>query len=164
MKYGLSLSASAKNIGIQISSNSKWLFMNTNCRAIIMGEVYCTALPPTPHVETQKNVDGTKKNVKVVCVLLPVTLSSIPNHFPDTSCHGKLWACPCFRRPNFVGYLNFGGGFSLLSGGSDFNQPQYRCQNGTLYLRFSVNRFSKLEFKGGFKFVTCACLCVKCKC
>lgn len=43
--------------------------------------------------------------------------------------------------------------FPLL-GGSAIDQPQYRCQNGTLHLRFSNNRFSKLKFG---RCIFCAC-------
>lgn len=43
----------------------------------------------------------------------------------------------------------------LLLGGSDIDQPQYRCQNGTLHLRFSKNRFSKLKF--GRFIILCMC-------
>ncbi|XP_040913578.1 uncharacterized protein LOC121194667 [Toxotes jaculatrix] len=37
---------------------------------------------------------------------------------------------------------------------SDFNQPQYRCSNGTLFLRFSLIRYTNLHLEDGSRLLS----------
>ncbi|XP_030284391.1 uncharacterized protein LOC115588146 [Sparus aurata] len=48
-------------------------------------------------------------------------------------------------RSSYVPVWNF----LQVSGASDINQPQYRCSNGTLSLRFSLIRYSNLHLEDG---------------
>ncbi|KAM8749968.1 uncharacterized protein AB9X84_014600 [Acanthopagrus schlegelii] len=54
-----------------------------------------------------------------------------PQEWTDRSSYAPVW--------NFL----------QVSGASDINQPQYRCSNGTLSLRFSLIRYSNLHLEDG---------------
>ncbi|XP_073330069.1 uncharacterized protein [Pagrus major] len=53
-------------------------------------------------------------------------------------------------RSSYVPVWNF----LQVSGASDVNQPQYRCSNGTLSLRFSLIRYSNLHLEDGARLLS----------